>query len=81
MNDRSEFGHWEAYLMIFKRGRKTNFITLRERKSRFMIAIKNENKEAIGTAFAMIKTLTKIKTSIKSITFDQGSEFKRYEWV
>lgn len=57
----------------------TNLITLRERKSRYIIAIKNQSKEACGTALALISTITKIKNHIKSITFDQGSEFKKYE--
>lgn len=63
INKREEFGHWECDLMVFKKGVKTNLITLRERKSRYLIAI------------------TKIKDYVKSITFDQGSEFKKYEWI
>ena len=81
INDRSEFGHWECDLMIFKKGVRANLITLRERKSRYMIAIKNKSKEADVTAISIISTLTKIKDFVKSITFDQGSEFKRYEWI
>ncbi len=81
INDRSEFGHWECDLMLFRKGIKTNLITLRERKSRFLIAIRNENKEAPGTALALISTVTKIKKYVKSITFDQGSEFMRYDWI
>lgn len=81
INDRSEFGHWECDLMLFKKGVKTNLITLRERKSRFLIAIKNENKEASGTALALISTVSKIKKFVKSITFDQGSEFMKYNWI
>lgn len=67
--------------MVFKKGVKANLITLRERKSRYMIAIKNQNREASGTALALISTITKIKKYVKSITFDQGSEFKKYEWI
>ena len=81
INNRSEFGHWECDLMMFKKGIKTNLITLRERKSRFLIAIKNENKEASGTALALIQTIAKIKNHVRSITFDQGSEFKKYQWI
>ena len=81
INNRKEFGHWECDLMAFKKGVKINLITLRERKSRYMIAIKNQNKEASGTALALISTIKKMKDSIKSITFDQGSEFKKYEWI
>jgi IS30 family transposase len=81
INSRDEFGHWECDLMVFKKGVKANLITLRERKSRYMIAIKNQNREAMGTALALISTVKNMKNDFKSITFDQGSEFKRYEWI
>lgn len=81
INKRDEFGHWEGDLMIFKRGVKGNLITLRERKSRFLVAIKNENKTAKGTALALISSVKNIKGSIHSITFDQGSEFQQYHWI
>lgn len=81
INQRQEFGHWECDLMMFKRGIKTNLITLRERQSRFMVAIKNLNKTASGTALALISTVKKLKPHIKSITFDQGSEFQKYPWI
>ena len=80
-NTRDEFGHWECDLMIFKRGMKNNLITLVERKSRFTIAIKNDNKQAKPTALAIIKRLTPFRRYVKSITFDQGSEFKNYPWI
>lgn len=81
INKREEFGHWECDLMMFKQGIKANLITLRERKTRYMIAIKNENKEASKTAINLISTITKLKKHIKSITFDQGSEFLKYNWI
>lgn len=81
INCREEFGHWECDLMIFKRGIKSNLITLRERTSRFILAIKNADKSAQGTAITLIATLTRIKQFIKSITFDQGMEFMRYAWI
>ncbi len=81
INDRAEFGHWECDLMLFKRGITNNLITLRERKTRYMIAIKNENKTASGTALAIISTLKNIKQYVKSITVDQGGEFNKYPWI
>jgi IS30 family transposase len=81
INHRNVFGHWECDLMIFKRGTKANLITLRERKTRYLIAIKNENKTARGTALAIIATINTLKNHIKSMTFDQGSEFHRYLWI
>lgn len=81
INNREEFGHWECDLMVFKQGIKSNLITLRERTSRYLIAIKNDDRKAETTAMAIIKTITKIKSCVKSITFDQGSEFKKYDWI
>lgn len=81
-NKRDDFGHWEGDLMIFKRGHGTaNLITLRERKSRLMIAIKNKDKSASGTALALISSTKNFKAYIKSITFDQGGEFLKYPWI
>jgi IS30 family transposase len=56
-------------------------LRVRERKSRDMIIIKNQNKEAVGTALALINSLKTAKEYIKSITFDQGNEFKKYPWI
>lgn len=81
INRREEFGHWEGDLMMFKQGIKGNLITLRERKTRFIVAIKNIDKTASGTASTLISTVKKIKKHLKSITFDQGSEFNKYEWI
>lgn len=81
INKREEFGHWEGDLMMFKQGIKSNLITLRERKTRFIVAIKNLNKTASGTALTLISTVKNIKKHIKSITFDQGSEFNKYQWI
>ena len=46
-----------------------------------MVAIKNENKTASGTALAIISTLKNLKSHIKTITVDQGSEFNKYQWI
>lgn len=81
INDREEFGHWECDLMIFKRGIKSNLITLRERQSRYLIVIKNVNKTARGTALTIISSLKRLKHEVKSITFDQGGEFLKYPWI
>lgn len=78
---RESYGHWECDLMMFKRGIKGNLITLRERKSRYTIALKNENKTASKTAMRLTSCLKNLKNAIKSVTFDQGSEFKKYQWI
>ena len=81
INKREEFGHWEADLMMFVKGVKENFITLVERVTRFMIAIKHKTKSPSATAMSIIRQLTPIKAHVKSITFDQGTEFFQHEWI
>lgn len=82
INTRRNFGHWECDLMIFQHGKITsNLITLRERKTRYTLAIKNGSKRAGETAANIIRHLNKLGTKIKSITFDQGSEFFKYDWI
>ncbi len=81
IDTRESFGHWECDLMIFKRGIRTNLITLRERKTRYLITIKNNNKKAYDTAVNIIDKLRQFSSHVKSITFDQGSEFLQYKWI
>ena len=78
---RETFGHWECDLMMFQRGIKHNLITLVERMSRYTIAIKNDNKQSKTTAYAIISRLKQYKPFIKSITFDQGSEFLKFPLI
>jgi len=81
INEKKVFGHWECDLMIFKRGTKTNLMTLCERKSRYVMAVKNPNKTAKGTALTLLNQLKRFKSHVHSITFDQGSEFLKYRWL
>ena len=81
IDNRDSEGHWECDLMMFKQSIKGNLITLRERKIRYLIAIKNNSKNAKETAINIIKRLSKFSKQVKSITFDQGSEFLRYDWI
>lgn len=81
INDRNEFGHWEGDLMLFSKQSST-LITLRERKSRVMLAVKNTGKEAVETAKRIIKTfLGKNKEYILSCTVDNGGEFTQHEMI
>ena len=57
-------------------------ITIRERVSRYMVAVKNPSKHAESTAEKIIERLKKISNRlIKSITFDNGSEFSKHEQI
>ncbi len=62
--------------MIFKQSSPVNLITLRDRKSRFMIALKNEGRSPSAVAEFLIRSLTwRYKTPIKSFTFDNDIGF------
>lgn len=79
VESRKDFGHWEGDLMLFS-DQKTNLITLRERKSRLLIAIKNPNKTAEITARNIIdKFRGSKKILIETLTLDNGGEFSDHE--
>jgi transposase, IS30 family len=76
VNQRQEFGHWEGDLMMFSRGVTSNLITLRERTSRYIVAIINPSRHAEGTARRILQYFSgDKKKSILSLTLDNGSEF------
>lgn len=81
ISTRESFGHWEGDLMIFS-NQKTNLITLRERKSRVILAIKNDNKIAETTAKNIIKKFRGTnKDFFLSCTLDNGGEFAKHELI
>jgi len=81
INKRQTFGHWEGDLMVFGRGTKTNLITLRERMSRYMVAVVNPSKHSEITASNIIKALRPNQECVNSITFDNGLEFSKHETI
>ena len=86
INNRKEFGHFEMDLVLGKQGKdKECLLTLTERKTRFEIVIKLNNKsssEVIRAIKSMKDNLKDYSSEIfKSITTDNGSEFSRYEEI
>lgn len=78
INDRSEFGHYEGDLTFFKGNGSGNLSVLVERKSKKVFLIKNNSKR---TDLVMPNIISKVKSTgatVKSITFDNGSEFRRF---
>jgi len=76
---RNSFGHWEGDLMIFS-NQSTNLITLRERKSRFLMAIKNPSKHSDVTAKNIkSKFRGRKKILIETLTLDNGGEFAKHQ--
>ena len=86
INNRKEFGHFEMDLVLGKQGKDTEcLLTLTERKTRFEIVIKLNNKSSseVIRAIKSIKNNLKDYSSeiFKSITTDNGSEFSHYEEI
>lgn len=81
IEDRDGFGHWEGDLVMFKREYgKSNITTLVERKCRYTLLLKNENKCSVPVMSKIRNKLTTLPLSARSsVTFDRGSEFLAYD--
>ncbi len=75
VDDRQTPGHWEADLMLFaKYGQAV--LTLHERYSRLLVAVRLPNKGAEPTAQAIINILAPLPPQWRqTVTFDNGTEF------
>lgn len=81
INERQSFGHWEGDLLLFQQT-KTNLLTLRERKSQFVIAIKNQSRQAKSTTNALLKYMRKnLHKTMKSLTLDNDPAFALHEQI
>jgi IS30 family transposase len=79
VNERQNFGHWEGDLVLFSK-QKTNLITLRERKSRVILGIKNQTRKARKTAKTIINYMKKsLDKTIQSLTLDNDPSFAEFE--
>ena len=82
-NTREEYGHWEGDLIIGKREQSSALFTLTERKTREEVIVKIPGKKAEYVVAALDKIERKyrknFKEKFKSITFDNGSEFRDYK--
>jgi len=82
-NNRSEYGHWEGDLIVGKEGKGAALLTFTERMTREEIIIKIPSKHSKN----VVKSLDKIerkygkefKNKFKTITFDNGGEFRDYK--
>lgn len=76
VNQRQEFGHWEVDTVLSSRGQdKTCLVTLVERQSRLLWAIKvpNRTKDAMGFAFQ--RFMNQFGSTVKSITVNHEKAF------
>ncbi len=80
VNDREEPGHWEAD-QIIGANNCSSLLTLTERVTRYAIGITMpEGYDAISTLAGLCEALDSIPANLlKSVTFDQGSEWAEWE--
>ena len=82
-NERSEYGHWEGDLVVGKEGKGAALLTMTERMTREEIIIKIPSKHAINITKSLDqlekKYGSKFKEKFKTITFDNGGEFRDYK--
>lgn len=77
VNARAEFGHWEADLMIFRKEHgPANVATVVERKSRFTVLFRNNDRRSKPLMGRLIDVLSPLpQPARRSLTFDRGLEF------
>lgn len=78
VNSRSCFGHWEGDLIQF-RNAHTNMITLRERKTRFLVGIRNMSQKSETTSKSLIYYMKKKADLVESLTLDNDPAFAGYQ--
>jgi IS30 family transposase len=77
LNSRREFGHWEADLMIFRKEYgSANIATVVERKSRYTVLFRNNDRRSRPIMGQLIRYLAPLPAQARqSLTFDRGLEF------
>jgi IS30 family transposase len=77
INERKEFGHWEADLIIFQKIHgEANVATVVERTSRFTVLFKNNDRQSKPIMDRLINVLGSLPWHARqSLTFDRGFEF------
>jgi IS30 family transposase len=75
INQRLEAGHYECDLMFNSGNQSKNICTFIERITRKAFLIYNENKSTQTVIDALIKRISDEGLVVKSITFDNGTEF------
>lgn len=75
-DDRKTTGHWEGDLMLFGRTRGPAILTMHERHSRLLLALRTPNKEADSIARLMIGLFASLPPHCRqTITFDNDTAF------
>ena len=81
IEDRSQFGHWEGDLLIFRRELgEANVTSLVERKSRYTVMIKNRSRHSRPIIDKIIDAFSPLPAFARqSFTFDRGTEFRGFK--
>jgi transposase, IS30 family len=80
-NDKTEIGHYEGDL-IESAGKDRYILTLVDRMSSFVHTVLLPSKDAETTCRAIIEAFEEVPQKyIKTITFDNGNEFAKYETI
>lgn len=78
IDNRSEFGHWEADFIIGKRSNGFhNLLTFTERQTRMTFIRRIETKNPMKCNSAIYKIIKENNLIVKSITVDNGIEFEK----
>lgn len=82
VEDRTEAGHWEIDQIIGARN-QSSLLTFTERVTRYAMAVTMpEGYDAAATLAGLVEGLERIPTGLlKSVTFDQGSEWAEWETI
>ena len=80
VDEKSRIGDWEIDTVIGK-NHKQALVTIVERKTKFMVMRKVENKTAELVAAVTIELLRPYKDRILTITADRGKEFAHHKKV
>ena len=81
--DRSQFGHWECDLVMFRKEfGKANVTSLVERVSQFTVVLKNPGRQSKPVMEGLIDSLSPLPAEARrSITFDRGTEFSAWQYL
>jgi IS30 family transposase len=80
VDHRLTLGHWEGDTVL-KGHKDSGLVTLVERRSGYLKMAILEAVSAGNTAKAIVRLLAPIRGAVKTITFDNGSEFASHEMV
>lgn len=80
VSDKRRIGDWECDTVIGK-DRKSALVTLVERKSLFTLVAIVKQKTAEQVSRAIIKLLKPYESKVKTLTFDNGTEFTHHEKI